>query len=179
MTKSLCLSSDVIPIKFHKHSGIRDYEFMIQNAYPYQKFSNLPGWPCTVLKDLEWTEVYIPYKQFPNEVAALAILSSIDGESEREGRYIKVHAAYEAVVIDRETEYSAIRHFLVHPIVRLTRPKVCRSLIKRFGPHGLNLREYYHKKEFYRCIGQMLIAIDMAVYSKVISEWKKIIIKKI
>ncbi len=166
-------------MKFHKHSGVLDYQFGIRNARPYQDFSSMPGWPCSVHKDSHWEEVYLPYVEFPHEVEALAILSPLDGQTEREGRYIKVHAAYEAIVVDRETEYSAIRHFLVHPIVRLTRPKVCRSLIKRFGPHGLNLREYYHKKEFYRCIGQMLIAIDKAVYSKVISEWKKIIIKKI
>lgn len=178
VTGPLCHWSDVIPMKFPKHSGIRDHQFMIKSACPLQKFSDMPGWPCTVLKDSEWTEVYLPYKQFPNEVEALAILSTLDGESEREGRYIKMHAAYEAVVSQRETDCSAIRHFLVHPIARLTRPKVRRSLAKRFGSHGPDLRQYYHQKEFYRCIGQMLIAIDNAVHSRILSEWRKVIIKE-
>jgi len=176
VTGSLCGASDIIPMKFHKHSGIRDHQFMVKNA-SYKKYYDMPGWPCTILKDLEWVEIYLPYNQFPNEVEALAILSVLDGECEREGRYIRVHAAYEAVVSEREIDYSAIRHFLVHPVARLTRPSVRDSLINRFGPRGLDIRQYYHQKEFYRCIGQMLIAIDDALYRNIISGWNNVIIK--
>ena len=178
MTESLCHLSDVIPVKFHKYSGVHDYQFTVRNERPFQNYTNMPGWPCSILKDSMWNEIYLPYEIFPNEVEALAILSPLDGESEREGRYIKIHVAYEAVVNDRETDYSAIRHFLVHPIVRLTRPNVQKSIVQRFGPYGLDLREYYHQKEFYRCIGQMLIAIDKTVHENVISAWGKIINKK-
>jgi hypothetical protein len=76
----------------------------------------MPGWPCDICRDSRWEEVYLPYAIFRNEVEALAILSSVDGEMEREGRYIKVHSAYEAVVLNREVDFSAIRHFLAHPI---------------------------------------------------------------
>jgi len=174
----LCHLSDVIPMKFHKHSGVRDYLFEICNARPYQNLYDMPGWPCAVHKDSHWEEVYLPYGEFPHQVEALAILSPLDGETEREGRYVKVHAAYEAVVVDRETDYSAIRHFLAHPVVRLTRPNVRESLVRRFGATGLDLSNYQHQKEFYRCIGQMLIAVDKAVHEAVISTWDQVIIKK-
>jgi len=136
----------------------------------------MPGWPCHIYRDKKWERVYLPYSKFPHEVEALAILSPLDGETEREGRYIKIHAAYEAVVVDRETDYSSIRHFLVHPVARLTRPNVSKSLIRRFGPSGLDLRNYHHQKEFYRCIGQMLIAVDEAIHTSVISACDEVII---
>ena len=165
-------------MKFHKHSGVNDYQFGIRNARRYQNFYNMPGWPCVVRKDSHWENIYLPYGEFPHEVEALAILSPLDGETEREGRYIKIHAAYEAVVLNRETDYSAIRHFLAHPVVRLTRPKVRESIIRRFGARGIDLRNYQHQKEFYRCIGQMLIKVDKVIHEAVIFKWDKVIIKK-
>jgi hypothetical protein len=177
-TMFLCSRSDIIPKKLHKYSGVCDHPFRIQNAYPYQNFNNMPGWPCAVYHDSQWKEVYLPYDKFPNEVEALAILSRLDGETEREGRYIRIHAAYEAVVVDRNVDYSSIRHFLAHPIVCLTRPNVQESLIRRFGIKGLSISNYQHRKEFYRCIGQMLIAVDKAVYTSVISKWDRVIFKK-
>jgi hypothetical protein len=175
MSMFLCEMSDVIPMKFHKHSGVLDYQFGIRNARPDQIFYDMPVWPCEVHKDSHWEEVYLPYGKFPHEVEALAILSPLNGETEREGRYIKVHTAYEAVVVDRETDYSAIRHFLAHPIVRLTRLKVRESLVRRFGSTGLDLRNCQHQKEFYRCIGQMLIAVDQSVHKAFISKWDQVI----
>lgn len=171
----LCYLPDVIPMKFHKHSGVRDHQFGIRNARPYQNFASMPGWPCVVHHDSQWEEVYLPYGKFPHEVEALAILSPLNGETEREGRYIRVHSAYEAVVVDRETDYSSIRHYLAHPVARLTRPNVRESLVRRFGATGLDLRNYQHQKEFYRCIGQMLIAVDKAIYATVISSWDQVI----
>ena len=137
----------------------------------------MSGWPCDVYRDTQWAEVYLPYGKFRNEVEALAILSPLDGETEREGRYIRVHAAYEAVVVDREVDYSAIRHFLAHPIVRLTRADVRESIARRFGSSGIDLRYYQHQKEFYRCIGQMLIAVERSVYSRVISAWNQVVLR--
>jgi hypothetical protein len=171
----LCHLPDVIPMKFHKHSGVRDHQFGIRNARPYQDFSSMPGWPCVVHHDSQWEDVYLPYGKFPHEVESLVILSPLNGESEREGRYIRIHAAYEAVVVDRETDYSSIKHYLAHPVARLTRPNVRESLVRRFGATGLDLRNYQHQKEFYRCIGQMLIAVDKAIYATVISAWDQVI----
>lgn len=137
----------------------------------------MPGWPCDICRDSQWEEVYLPYAIFRNEVEALAILSPLDGETEREGRYIRVHAAYEAVVLGREVDCSAIRHFLAHPIVRLTRTDVQESIVRRFGPTGVDLRRYQHQKEFYRCIGQMLIAVECSVYARVISAWDQVVLR--
>jgi hypothetical protein len=173
----LCLHDDIIPIKFQKYSGVGGYQFRIRNAYPHQRFENMPGWPCDMLRDTKWVRIYLPWDRFPNEVEALAILGSLDGETEREGRYIKVHAAYEAVVNERDIEYSSIRHFLAHPIVRLTRAAVQESVVKRFGSFGVNLRHYQHQKEFYRCIGQMILAVECSVYSRVMCRWDEVVLE--
>lgn len=170
-----CASDDVIPLKFHLHSGIRDHEFQINNVQVPGDLSGVPGWPCDVRRNNRWCRVYLSFTRFPAEVEALAILSALDGETEREGRYIRMHSAYEAVVSPRDSDVSAIRHWLAHPVTQLTRPKVRESLLRRFGALSVNLKEYYHQKEFYRCIGQMLIEIDVAIYERVVCQWRHVI----
>lgn len=41
----------------------------------------------------------------------------------------------------------------------------------------MNLREYEHQKEFYRCIGQMLIAIDRSVHTRALRKWGDVIMR--
>lgn len=163
----LCGSEDIIPHKFHKYSGVKDYEFRVSPKQFNQNANIEEGWFCNV-KLSEWESVYLPYEHFPNQIEALAILSKLDGETERPGRYINVHMAYESVVKERNVEYSSIRHALAHPITKLTRPTVKNSLLNRFGGLSIDLTDYYHQKEFYRCIGQMLIETEKAVYEYII-----------
>jgi hypothetical protein len=178
MRSFICAYEDVVPQKFYRHSGLRDHDFKVDNGRWYRDTSNSLGWPCAIYYSYRWHEVCLPFARFPNEVEALAILSPLDGEREREGRYIRVHAAYEAVVEEREVDFSAIRHLLAHPITRLTRPNVRESLLRRFGAMQLDLRNYHQQKEFYRCIGQMLISIDTTVHQNVLANWAQVIVKK-
>ena len=113
----------------------------------------------------------LPIASFESEVEALAILAVLDGETEREGRYIDVHSAYEAVVKEREVELSAIRHALAHPITKLTRPDVRAAIVKHFDGRRIDLSLYEHKKPFFCCIGRMLIAIDSALSATLHSRW--------
>ncbi|MBS0431139.1 MAG: hypothetical protein JSS21_01865 [Proteobacteria bacterium] len=94
----------------------------------------------------------------------MAILSGVDGETERQSRYINIHSAYEAVVRPRDVALSAIRHALAHPVTALTRPAVRATLLRRFGTLRIDLRKHEHQKIVFCAIGAMLIAIDNAVY---------------
>ena len=161
----------LIPQKLHRYCGILDHFFSVFYGDPYQDTSINPGWVCAVWRDESWHQLCLPFDEFPHEVEALAILSRLNGEEEREGRYIQVHAAYEAVVPVRDLECSSIRHLLAHPVTRLTRQSVRSSLLRRFGKKGLDLRDYFHRKEFYRCMGIMLIAIDDAIDATISSRW--------
>ena len=111
-----------------------------------------------------WQKYTAPLASFPSQVEALFILSKIDGETERQGRYINVHSAYEAVVSPRDVTLSAIRHALAHPITALTRSDVHGVLFSQFGSLRIDLAKYEHQKVVYRSIGAMLIAIEIDVH---------------
>ncbi len=167
MSISIC-GDDIIPIKFKRHCGVRDHVFRIGNP---RIIGRVDPWPCHVLFDDHWVHLHLPSAEFSAEVEALSLLSSLDGETERRSRYIAVHSAYEAVVSDRDVDFSSLRHALVHPSIRLNRPSVRESLHRRFNSLEIDLRNYYHQKEYYRCIGRMLIAIDKAIYNAIQARW--------
>lgn len=128
MKAFLCAATDFVPRKFHLYSGLREHEFMINNYRYVGDLAKIPGWPCDIRMGATWHAVYLRFSQFAPEVEALAILSELTGETEREGRYIRIHSAYEAVVAERDSDLSAIRHLLAHPVVRLTRQGIRGSL---------------------------------------------------
>lgn len=98
MERFLCAQSDVIPQQFHKASGLAAHEFRIGNGLGRYWQKKNAVWPCEIRQDGIWKRVLVPISHFPSEVEALVILLNIDGETEREGRYINVRSAYEAVV---------------------------------------------------------------------------------
>ena len=124
----------------------------------------LKAFPVLIQDHGVWAKYLVPLAHFPSEIEALAILAGLDGETERLGRYINVHSAYESVVRPRDVTLSAIRHCLAHPITVLTRPEVHAALNSHFGGLRIDLKKYEHQKIVYRSIGAMLIAIDIAIY---------------
>jgi hypothetical protein len=165
----LCAQGDVVPLKFHKYSGVIDHKFRIHSKRYLGSVDHQAGYLIEIEIDGNWQALSLPFDRYPNQIEALAILTELDGESERQGRYINVHIAYEAVVKDRDVTFSSIRHALAHPITKLTRPDVRQSLINRFGGLDIDLKNYQHQKEIYRCIGQMLIQIEKSIYEEVTS----------
>lgn len=163
----LCAYEDVIPVKFHNHSGVKEHQFRIRTKKYLNHTKNQNGYLIEILLDGIWELVFLPYEKYPYQIEALSILSGLDGESERQGRYINVHMAYEAVIKNRDIDYSSIRHALAHPVTRLTRPHVRSSLMNRFGDMEVDLKNYQHQKEIYRCIGEMLIKIEETIYEEV------------
>ena len=170
----LCIS-DVIPKQFHRTSGLDAHTFNVTGTVFRTWRKEARDWPCQVRRDGVWKSVLVPISKFPAEVEALAILSDIDGETEREGRYINIHSAYEAVVKLRTVDLSAIRHALAHPVTSLTRPDV-RATLERFfrGPY-IDLTRHDHKKVFYACIARMLIAIDEALIHVFTERWNELL----
>ena len=102
----------------------------------------------------------------PEAFNALVLLCSVDGETERERRYVVVSSAYEAVVPARTLDLVAIRHALAHAALTLADPRVVRSLVDRFGSVNIDLSQYSHRKEFFICLGRMLVEIDKALLDR-------------
>jgi hypothetical protein len=168
-----CQQADAIPQKFHKHSGILDHDFRVKSLLRKTETEYDLGWPIEIFTD-KWIKTTLPYKDYPHQIEALAILTRQDGETERQGRYINIHIAYESVEKERDVELSSIRHPLAQPITKITRPNVQESLTTRFGSLEINLHNYTHQKEIYRCIGQMLIATEDSIYNYIIKNHKGI-----
>lgn len=166
----LCRDSDVIPIKHQRPSGILSHAFRVKVGRIRGSVLNLRELPVDLLLAGQWEKYLVPVAKFPSEVEALVILSEVDGESEREGRYIRVHSAYEAVVRPRDVALSSIRHALAHPITALTRPDVCAALNANFGGMRIDLRTHKHQKILYHSIARMLVATEIAIFSRISSE---------
>ena len=164
LEKFLCAGSDVIPLQFQRASGVLSHTFRLATHRYIGSLDGLTAFPVLIRDAGAWTQYLVPLAEFPSEVEALAILAEIDGETERQGRYINIHSAYEAVVRPRDVTLSAIRHALAHPITALTRPDVHAALLSQFGSLRIDLARYEHKKAVYCAIGAMLIAIDDAIY---------------
>ena len=101
----------------------------------------------------------------PSVYAAILMIGSVDGETVREQRYLTLYSAYESLVPNRDLDATAIRHSLAHPPDALRDPKIVRSLKQRFGNVRINLRDYKHQKEFYRCMATVICATDRAIAS--------------
>lgn len=166
----------VIPAKFQRYAGFKSYQFGIENGHPYQDISDPEGWRCSIKRDDGWLLVRLLRTKFPCEIEVLQTLARIDGECEREYRYVRIHSAYECLFDRREKEFSAIRHALAHPAGSLRDRSVVESLEARFGGTRLDLRKYGHQKEIYRCIGQMLMAIDQELCRRIVRRWADVVI---
>ena len=156
----------MIPIKFRVSSGILSHRFHFATPPwrpgPAQMVETGYYW---IRLDDEYAAVVFDDTTNPKLQEALEQLSGVDDETVREVRYLAIHNAYECLVADRDPDLSAVRHAIAHSQQALRKPATVASLKRRFGTTKINLRDYYHQKEFYRCIAQMLIAIDEALAS--------------
>jgi hypothetical protein len=154
----------MIPIKFRVSSGILSHRFHFATP-PWR-----PGPAQMVETGYYWIRLADHYAAVvfdgdtnPKVVEAFEQISSVDDETVREVRYLAIHNAYECLVTDRDPDLSAVRHAIAHSQQALRKPETVASLKRRFGTTKINLRDYYHQKEFYRCLAQMLMAIDEAL----------------
>ena len=177
MSGFLCGAADVIPLKFQKGSGVLDHNFRIKNYQRRWTHDDFDAWSFELYVRDSWMRAEAPILSFAAQVEALAILASLTGETERAGRYINVHAAYEAVVSPKALELSAIRHALAHPITSLTRPNVLAALRSMFGTSRIDLHSYAHQKILYCAIGAMLIAVDDALFQTFSNRLAELIIR--
>jgi hypothetical protein len=156
----------LIPIKFHKSSGLRGHSFAVLFPNWSSAFRDASssgrlevGIACTAGPRVAKVE----RSREPNVFSAILLIASVDGETVREQRYLTLFSAYESLIRNRDVDATAIRHSLAHPPHALRDPKIVRSLNQRFGGLHLNLRDYSHQKEFYRCMATLLCAMDIAI----------------
>jgi len=159
----------LIPMKFHKSSGLSAHQFTVLirrwnvRLDDAQRTGKLE---VRVACNDKLQIVMVERGREPDVFAAILLISSVDGETVREKRYLTLFSAYESLVSKRDVDASAIRHALAHPPHALRDPKMVRSLKQRFGGLHINLRDYSHQKEFYRCMGTVLCAMDRAIATR-------------
>ncbi len=153
---------DLIPLQFRFVSGVRDYEFKTRFFHPRYS-ANADTLPAQVKLGSIFCDLVISRAKDPTLFEAMKRLLEVDGETNRELRYMTVHNAYEALVRHRDIDITSIRHSFAHPADQLTHPAVIQSLNKRFGSTEINLREHSHKREYFRCLGGMLVVLDQVL----------------
>lgn len=162
----------LIPLKFHRSSGLRAHRFRVLIPFPGGIVPDPSSGVvlCRLSGDLEGDPVELSQNNRPRAFEALRLILSVDDETSRVERYLAVHNAYESVSPQRDPDLSAIRHALSHPAAFLDNPMTVASLRRRFGTTFVDLHEYYHQKEFYRCLAAMLVAVDNAVVTLISRE---------
>lgn len=140
-----------------------DAKFFVRQASCRYPDPSLPICEVLMKRDGALELVKIPVVSFAKECDAITTLARIDGETVREKRYIVIYSAYEALVRQRIVLHGAIRHSFAHATTSLTRENVRHALIENLGGLRLNFRSHEHLKVYYRCLVEMLVAIDQAL----------------
>ena|GEM_PF-3053204 len=159
----------LIPIKFHKSSGLDNHPFSVlfPNWSPaFQEAYGLGHLEVGVACKGGTRIAKVDQSREPEVFSAILMIASADNETVREQRYLTLFSAYESLVSTRDVDAAAIRHSLAHPPQALCDPKIVRSLKQRFGGLSLDLRDYIHQKEFYRCMATIICATDHAIGSR-------------
>ncbi len=152
---------DLVPIQFHHVSGLRRHAF--RTSYPHVLHGNT-SLPVTLVRKGGTTSIVVTAAASPDIFEALRLLGSVDGETNRELRYMTVHNAHEALLGAPPMEARAIRHSFAHASTELRDPAVVASLNARFGNTRVDFGQHSHKREVFRCLGGMLIALDTGLY---------------
>jgi hypothetical protein len=82
-------------------------------------------------------------------------------------RYMTVYQAYESLVEQRDISFSAIRHSLSHPSLKISRPSTVQELKRLFGGNEIDFEIYQHLKQFYIHFGRLIIATDIALRMRI------------
>ncbi len=161
---------DLVPKQFHHVSGLRQHKFRV--SYPYYHRS----WPdnaIPVTLDSGPDSILVTATVSPAAFATLRYLGSVDGETSRELRYLTVHNAHEALLGSSPMEARAIRHSLAHASSELRDPAVVASLRSRFGGTRVDFGVHAHRREVFRCLGIMLVALDDGLYVELNEKYNK------
>lgn len=161
---------ELIPKQFHLVSGLRRHHFRV--SYPFYHRS----WPDTTISvtlDSGTHSILVNSGIAPRAFEALRHLGSVDGETGRELRYLTVYNAHEALLGAAPMDARAIRHSFAHASTELRDPAVLASLHSRFGGTRVGLMIHAHRREVFRCLGVMLIALDDGLYTELYERYNK------
>lgn len=82
-----------------------------------------------------------------------------------------MHNAHEVLLGSPSLEARAIRHSFAHASTELRDPVIVASLKSRFGGTRVDFRLHAHKREIFRCLGSMLIALDAGLSSQLLERY--------
>jgi len=163
---------DLVPQQFHHVSGMHRHSFRVSYPYSYRRDPDA-AIPVALESDGSRTSILVTSKASPRAFEALRLLGSVNGETSRELRYLTVHNAHEAVLGSPPLEARAIRHSLAHASTELRDPGVLTSLRSRFGGTRVDLGLHAHRREVFRCLGAMLVALDNRLYLELNERYNK------
>lgn len=155
-------------MEFHRFTGIASHAFEVRLPYSFATaaFSSAGRFCVGVMDGNQVVEVEVRRSSHPDLFEALILVGGVDGETAREKRYIDLYSAYEALVKHRDPDVAAVRHALAHAPHALGSPVVVQSLTRRFGGPKINFRDRAHRKEFFRSLAHLIIAVDHVLASR-------------
>ena len=159
---------DLIPTQFHVVSGLRGHVF--RTIFP-QSVRGDSSTRITIDRGNESKSFVVSANTDPRVFETLRLLDSVDGETNRELRYLTVHNAHEVLLGPPSLEARSIRHSFAHASTELRDPAVVASLKSRFGSTRVDFRLHVHKREIFRCLGSMLIALDAGLSSQLLERY--------
>lgn len=157
---------ELIPDKFHRSSGLLAHSFQLKGPLwspTIPEPEPLGGFLLTIQHNFDEIQATVTRQQHPGVYEALLLLSSVDGETLRDNRYLTVASAYEAVRAPYNLDAIAIRHTIAHGPGALKDARVVASLMQRFGTTRPDWQLHKNRKEFFRCLASMLVGIDKTI----------------
>lgn len=156
----------LVPTRFHGVCGFRQHTFrtLLPNwSPPLRRVDGKNALRIGVARDGRIDVVSVERVFQPVVYDALVMIASVDGESDREHRYVTLFSVYESLVADRDIDATAIRHALAHAPYALRDPKVVTSLRRRFDGMRIDCREYRHQKAFFCSLALIICSIDREI----------------
>lgn len=156
---------DLVPMQFHRVSGVKHHDF--RTSIPYSRPGDMSV-AVEIVDDLSRKSFLVARNIDPNLFEAVRLVGSISGETNRELRYLTVHKAHEVLIGSPALDARAIRHSLAHASTELRDPAVIASLTSRFGSTRVDFHSYAHKREIFKWLGRMVVALDIAIRDRLL-----------
>lgn len=170
----------IIPSKFHKNSGLLNYEFIVRYPYPgphnymYPSFKTkrkiLTSVYCEVLINNKTQYLFIPKTADAYLYQAISLFVKTLYIGNRIHRYLNMYKAYECLATKPDLILKAIRDGLSHPSTVLTSKNTQQNLISVFGETQIDINKFKHERLFFTYLGQLLKVTDKLIFDRIKSE---------
>lgn len=167
----------IIPRKFHRNSGLINYESLIINpsSIVYNYMFTLRG-NVKKITNSAYCETFIYNKRFyllvpkskdTNLYQAIILLGKTSCTGDRINRYLNLYKSYECLCSQPDPILKAIRDGLSHPSSVLSNKNTKLNLISVFGETLIDLDNFRHQRLFFTHLGRLLIENDKLIHNRI------------